>query len=129
MRSRVLVVDDEALIRWSLAEGFRDAGWIVQSASTLAMARQCLQEAQWDLIVCDVKLPDGKGFELLAAARRDDAAPPFLLITAHGDPVMREAVIADGAVGLIDKPFELSSLIEQATQIVEATKPLKTTSQ
>lgn len=117
-RPRVLVVDDEALIRWSLTERLQDDGWEVGTASVLATARRQLSNGTWDLLICDVKLPDGLGLELLDELRDLPHPPAVLVITAHGDATMRTSALAKGALALVDKPFDLDALAAQAAAIV-----------
>ena len=62
----VLVVDDERMIRWSLRAGLEEAGAAVEEAASLAEARRRLAESWPDLMLLDLRLPDGSGFDLLA---------------------------------------------------------------
>jgi DNA-binding response OmpR family regulator len=117
-RHRVLVVDDEALIRWSVAERLRDDGWFVRTVADLATARQRLDAERWDLLISDVKLPDGDGTELLDEMAAAEQKVPILMITAHGDDRLRAKAVAAGAVDVIDKPFEMDVLAARAKNIV-----------
>ena len=118
-KRRVLVVDDEPLIRWSLTERLRDDGWIVQTAASVVTCRQALATGQWDLLICDVKLPDGSGMDVLRELQTNRAAPPVLMITAHGDATVRAAAMSAGAIALIDKPFDIDMLAAQARVIAD----------
>ena len=117
-RFRVLVVDDEPLIRWSVAEKLQDEGWFVRTVADLASARLCLAEENWDLLICDVKLPDGEGTELLGEMSGAGRRLPILMITAHGDDQLRASAVEAGALEVIDKPFEMDTLASRAKKIV-----------
>lgn len=119
-RQRCLVVDDEALIRWSLAERLQDDGWFVLTVADLAGARQALLGEPFDLVICDVRLPDGNGIDLLGELATAGSSTPVLYITAHGDSQLRADALAAGAVDMIDKPFDLDALAERARATVAA---------
>ena len=116
---RVLVVDDERMIRWSLRSALEDGGARVEEAASLAEARRRLQELWPDLLILDLKLPDGSGMELLAEVHGEDAELPVLVITAYGS--LRGAVdaIHAGAFDYIAKPFELDDLLLTARRALE----------
>ncbi|HEX9794113.1 MAG TPA: sigma-54 dependent transcriptional regulator [Planctomycetota bacterium] len=116
---RILVVDDERMIRWSLRSAFEDAGAKVEEAATLAEARRRLNESWPDLLVLDLKLPDGSGIDLLAEVHEEDADLPVLVITAFGS--LRGAVeaIRTGAFDYVSKPFDLDDLLLTAERALE----------
>src|SRR5438552_16710950 len=83
---RVLVVDDELLIRWSLGEALTAAGFLVaegrDAAETLGALRD--EANRPDLVVLDYRLPDSHDLGLLTTIRREAPAVPVILMTAHG---------------------------------------------
>jgi two-component system C4-dicarboxylate transport response regulator DctD len=109
---RVLIVEDEALIRWSLTQTLVDAGATVVEAADLRSAMAALRAADpgFDVAVLDVRLPDGSGLGLLATIRRLCPATRVLLMTAHGTPALLAEARALGAHGVVDKPFELHAM-------------------
>jgi DNA-binding NtrC family response regulator len=115
----VLVVDDERMIRWSLRAGLEEAGAVVEEAASLAEARRRLEEAWPDLVLLDMRLPDGSGSELLSEALAQDPELPILMITAYGSLEGAVQAMRDGAQDYIAKPFELDELVHKCGAILE----------
>ena len=82
--ANILVVDDERLIRWSLQQQLQRAGYRVRSAETGAQALQYAQAEPPDVVLLDVRLPDGDGLEFLERIRARDSECLVIMITAHG---------------------------------------------
>ncbi|MAW60094.1 MAG: DNA-binding response regulator [Planctomycetes bacterium] len=115
----VLVVDDERMIRWSLRAGLEEAGAAVEEAASLAEARRRLAESWPDLMLLDLRLPDGSGFDLLAEVLEQDPELPVLIITAYGSLEGAVQAMRDGAQDYIAKPFELDELIHKCAATLE----------
>jgi len=115
----ILVVDDERMIRWTLRAAFEGARAIVEEAADLAEAREKLDSNWPDLLVLDLKLPDGSGMDLLAEVKAQDAQLPVLIITAFGS--LQGAVVAmqAGAFDYLAKPFELDDLLLKSSRALE----------
>ena len=118
MRGQILIVEDEEILRESLVDFFRQENYLALSAETLAAARQAMAHHNFDLMILDMKLPDGSGLDLLA-----EIADPqtFLVIVATAFPEVQTAVKALklGAFDYINKPFdldELQLLVERAME-------------
>lgn len=116
---RVLVVDDEALIRWSVAETLADSGHHVLEAADGRGAVQALSEASApvDVVVLDYRLPDSNDLGLLSTIRRMSPASQVILMTAYGTPEVSKGALDLGAYRVVHKPFEmhdLASLVVQA---------------
>lgn len=109
---RVLIVEDETLIRWSLAQTLLDAGATVVEAADLRSAMDALRGGSpgFDVAVLDVRLPDGSGLGLLATIRRLRPATRVLMMTAYGTPALVDEARTLGAHGVVDKPFELHAM-------------------
>ncbi len=108
----VLVVDDERLVRWSIAEVLRMHGFHVSEA---ADARGALASASdpWvapDAVLLDLNLPDSGDLSLLAALRRIIPHVPIILMTAFGTPELFAEARRLGAFSVIDKPFDLDDV-------------------
>ena len=82
----MLVVDDEALIRWSLSEGLADAGYAVRQAASGAEALRALETSGKEplIVVLDLRLPDVHDLSLLRKIRARRPEVPVLMMTAHG---------------------------------------------
>ncbi len=109
MRGRILIVEDEEVLRESLVDFFRQENYLALSAETLAEARQTLRCHDFDLMILDMKLPDGSGLDLLAEI---DDPKSFLVIVATAFPEVQTAIKALklGAFDYINKPFDLDEL-------------------
>jgi two-component system, NtrC family, response regulator AtoC len=115
---RVLVVDDEPLLRWSVAETFGDQGWQVTEAGTAESAMAAFPEivAGSGLVFLDLRLPDSDDLHVLHAMHRLSPGTPVILMTAHGTPDLADAARAMGAFAVIDKPFDMGDLVPLAEQ-------------
>lgn len=116
---RVLVVDDEALIRWSLTETLVDQGFEVEQAASGSAALATVAEADglFDVILLDFRLPDSSDLTLLARLRQLMPATPIILMTAFSTPEVVQGAFDLGAFRVVSKPFELNeiaALVKQA---------------
>lgn len=119
---RVLVVDDESLIRWSIAETLKDQGHAVVEAQDGAAAVRALRDSSQpvDAVVLDYRLPDSNDLSLLAQIRRMVPTSPVVLMTAYRAPNIVEGARRLGAYDVLDKPFEmhdLEALIARACKV------------
>jgi DNA-binding NtrC family response regulator len=112
----VLVVDDEALIRWSLSEGFTDAGWAVRQAATGAEAREQVRAlgGQSFVILLDLRLPDVSDLSLVFDLRTARPDVPMIVMTAHGSADDARQALAAGAHAVVDKPFDVVEMVALA---------------
>jgi DNA-binding NtrC family response regulator len=108
----VLVVDDEALIRWSLSEALGERGYAVSEAGSAKMALEAIERAAqpFDVVLLDYRLPDSADLRLLAKVRELTPATQVIMITAHNSPELAQGAAALGAFRVISKPFEMESL-------------------
>ena len=83
MSIRVLIVEDEALIRWSLRKKFEERGYEVNEADTGEAAIQLLTEGDFDLVMLDYQLPDMTGLDVLRRLRERDADAVAIMMTAY----------------------------------------------
>jgi DNA-binding NtrC family response regulator len=115
---RLLVVDDERLVRWTLAERFRADGMEVVQADTVAQAIERIDQSV-DAVVLDYKLPDGDGLEVLTHIRRTDPDLPVLILTAHRDVETIVAATKAGASDYVTKPFDVSDVALRLSRALE----------
>jgi DNA-binding NtrC family response regulator len=109
---RVLVVDDEFLIRWSLAQTLSDCGYHVIEASDAAAARNAVRDAsrQFDVVLLDYRLPDSEDLSLLACIRERTPEAQIILMTAFGTPEVVRGALDLGAFRVVSKPFEMDDV-------------------
>lgn len=107
----VLVIDDEPLIRWSVAESLSDAGYGVEQASDAAAALRCVTTAAapFSVVVLDLRLPDMSDLSLLKTLRQLLPETGLILMTAFGTPEIVQEASELGAT-VLGKPFELAEL-------------------
>jgi DNA-binding NtrC family response regulator len=121
-RSRILVVDDELLIRWSLSEALMAAGYAVVEGRDAAEARQALrdQDHKPDLVVLDYRLPDSNDLGLLTTIRREAPTVPVILMTAYGTTEVEKGALDLGAYRVVSKPFEVQDMASLVTEALAA---------
>ncbi len=112
---RVLVVDDDASIRWVLARVLDEEGLEVIQAETLAQAAEALQDDGIGLVFLDVYLPDGNGMEAVAEGRF--AGVPVVLLTAETTFDNAAQAYRVGAMEYLPKPFDLDEVRSLARRI------------
>jgi len=109
MRGQILIVEDEEMLRESLVDFFRQENYLALSAETLSEARRAMRSHDFDLMLLDMKLPDGSGLDLLAEITDPKS---LLVIVATAFPEVQTAIKALklGAFDYINKPFDLDEL-------------------
>jgi len=109
---RVLVVDDEALIRWSLVQTLGDSGYDVVEAVDGAMAERVLSEASppFDVVLLDFRLPDSNDLRLLSRLRRLAPGTQVILMTAYGSPEVVQGALDLGVFRVVGKPLEMADV-------------------
>ena len=121
MSRRVLVVDDEELIRWSLAERLRSDGHEIIEAGTAADALDCA-ESGVDLVLLDYKLPDEDGISVLKKLRELDPDVLVIMLTAHRQVEIVVEAMKAGAFDYATKPFDLDDVALRVTRALETTR-------
>jgi len=119
--STILIVDDEQLIRWSLASRLKDEGYRVVEAGTAADAVSLHREGV-DLVLLDIGLPDGSGLSVLKQIKEVD--PDTLVIMLTGQTGIQTAVEAmkNGAFHYANKPFDLDEVVMLVEKALETTQ-------
>ena len=109
---QVLVVDDEALVRWSVAETLGAQGYKVTEAADAASAIRTFSNplGETDLVLLDLRLPDSDDLCVLSAMRRLSPSTPVILMTAYATPELLHEARRHGAFSIVNKPFEMSDL-------------------
>jgi two-component system response regulator PilR (NtrC family) len=116
---RILVIEDEPLIRWSIAETLGDEGHTVMEATDAASAVSALEQQDGiDVVLLDYRLPDSSDLQLLAQVRRLRPDSAVVMMTAYGTADMIEGALALGAYRVVGKPFDMQTL---ESLVVEAT--------
>jgi DNA-binding NtrC family response regulator len=127
MSFSILIVDDEENARDFIGAFLESKGFEVQGVGTMQAAKEKIAEGTADIILLDVKLPDGYGPTLLEDAARLPVRPPVILITAYGDIEMAVDAMKNGAHDFLQKPIQfprLESSIQRACEIVATRREL-----
>ncbi|MEO0945619.1 MAG: sigma-54 dependent transcriptional regulator [Pseudomonadota bacterium] len=107
-QGRVLIIDDDLMMRNSLVDLTEAAGWTPKALARATDANRWIAQFQPDVILSDVRMPDMSGTDLLQSL---EAGPPVVLISAHGDiPTAVEAMTA-GAYSFVEKPYDPKRLL------------------
>ncbi|MGE0434342.1 MAG: sigma-54-dependent transcriptional regulator [Planctomycetota bacterium] len=116
---KALLVDDELAVLRSCARVLRESGFAVEEQSQSALAIEQISADQFDVVVCDIRMPDVSGVELLRAVRERDTELPFILMS--GFPTLDSAIEAVqlGASAYLLKPVNPQSLIDTVRHAVE----------
>ena len=108
---KIIVLDDEKIIRYTLEAQLRKRRYSVATASTIAEAENYLSKDSFDLMFVDVRLPDGDGIQLLERLTQEPGGPLVVMITGHGSIESAVRCMKIGAFDYVIKPFSID-LIE-----------------
>jgi DNA-binding NtrC family response regulator len=109
-RSKILVVDDEHLIRWSLEQNLKKQGYEVVTAGTGEDALRLVREEQPDLVLLDIQLPGISGIDVLEKIKDHDEDIIVIMVTANSGLENAVRAMRLGAYDYVNKPFNLDEL-------------------
>lgn len=115
----LLLVDDDRWLLDSMSQWLEGEGFKVTPCWRAADAKKKLAAETFDLILCDIRLDDGDGFEVLEYARKHAPSTPFLMMTGYGGPDSGAEAVSKGAFDLLTKPLidqELLTALKRARQ-------------
>ena len=116
MMTSILVVEDEPAIAESLTYSLRREGYSVEAAATLSDAEPRVAGA--DLVILDLMLPDGSGFDLLAGLRRLDHPPAVIILSSRDHEADRVAGLETGADDYVTKPFSPREVVARVRAVL-----------
>ncbi len=114
---RILVIEDERALAGFIEQTLRQHGFAASVAGTLAEARTLLTQP-FDAVICDRRLPDGDGLDLVKELRAAGNHVPLLMLTALGLPKERVAGLEAGADDYLPKPFSLFELLARVKALL-----------
>src|SRR4249919_1294410 len=115
---RILVVEDDPVLRDGLSRSLRNAGYAVDIAQDGKLADQLLSVHSFDLTVLDLGLPGLDGLEVLRRLRRRGSSVPVLILTARDNVADRVNGLDVGADDYLVKPFDLAELEARVRALV-----------
>ena len=114
---KVLIVDDEDVLRMLLTDTLEYEGFIVEEAEDGQKALEKIQSNQYDVIILDYMMPRMTGLELLEHLKPLELAIPVIMLTAKAQKSDKEAALAKGASYFVPKPFSPNELAELVKSI------------
>ena len=130
--ARILIVDDEAVVRDSLGDWFRDEGYEVDTAESAKVALEKVVHANWDIFLLDIRMPGIDGLELQRKLREAQPDGSVIIMTAYASVESAVEAMKHGAYDYIIKPFnpdDLEHTIQKAIehrQLLSENKQLRT---
>src|SRR5579864_3018761 len=109
--SRVLVIDDDASLRFTLEAVVSDAGLVVETCDGGNSGLAAFEVRGADVVLTDLAMPDVDGMQVLERMRASDPSVPVLMLTAHGSERVAVAAMKSGAFDYIPKPFDPDELV------------------
>jgi two-component system response regulator PilR (NtrC family) len=119
MTEKILVVDDEDIIRESLSYILKKEKYDVEEAANGRIAFDMLKETSYDLVITDIEMPEMKGIELLDEIKKLNLQTNTIVITAYGSMETAIAALRSGASDYILKPVEFDELLFKVKKLFE----------
>jgi two-component system, NtrC family, response regulator len=119
MPGNILIVDDEDKLRSLLSRIIRLEGYTVREASDLKTARKILEKDSPDVILCDVKLPDGNGVDFVLETRTKYPSAEIILLTAYGNITDGVQAMKNGAFDYIIKGDDNEKVLPLLNRVIE----------
>jgi two-component system alkaline phosphatase synthesis response regulator PhoP len=116
--NRILLVEDDPSITSLLALHFQAPSFFVRACDRGATALEWLEKESFDLIVLDILLPDGNGFEFCRKIRGSDTRTPILMLSALGEEMDKVLALELGADDYLTKPFGVAELMARAKALL-----------
>jgi len=114
----ILVADDDKNCRDSIQKVLERAGHTVRAAGTVDSALEALAMNHFDLVVCDYRMPEKTGIDLLLELKHIRRSVPVLMFSACADAKIENAMLELGAVELMKKPIRRKELIDRTAKAV-----------
>jgi CheY-like chemotaxis protein len=118
MAARILLVEDESIVRMNLGDVLRNEGYEIEEARDGAQAVELFQNRQFDLVITDLVMPELDGFKLIARVRSISPGIPVVLITAYLSRQAGKAILQGSSV-FIAKPIQLDELTAAVKHLLQ----------
>lgn len=120
MPKRILIIDDEKAIRWSLGEALKNAQYEIEEAENGKKGIKLFQDDPADLVILDLKLPDIDGLKVLKKLKGIERDVPVIMMTAYGEVETAVEAIKGGSYDFVLKPFQLEKMKVTIKNALEA---------
>lgn len=118
MSERIFLLEDDVFLRDGLCELLKNADYSVTSAGTIRDAEEAVNGSFFSLLILDVMLPDGSGFDLCQRLRAMGITTPILFLTACDDEIQIVRGLDSGADDYVTKPFKLLELLSRVRALI-----------
>jgi two-component system nitrogen regulation sensor histidine kinase GlnL len=120
MKGRILIIDDEETLCYFLRESLEEKGYQAAAAHTAGEGLKQLAGQDVDLVLLDLKLPDGEGLDVLSEIRRVDAGLPVIVLTGHAAVESAVRAMKLGAYDYLEKPINLAQLSSSVAEALDS---------
>ncbi|MCB2181547.1 MAG: response regulator [Desulfobulbaceae bacterium] len=117
-KATILLAEDDEIMRVTLTDFLAKNGWSVDEVSDGREAREKLRQNCYQLVVSDIRMPGGGGFDLLDEIRLKKIPPPIIFMTAYGSDSEKILCMQKGAAAYLLKPFEMDELLYQVRKLL-----------
>ena len=122
MTARILVVDDEPSMLEFLGLLLKEVGYEVSTAGSVTEGRQTFVEGDFDLVLCDIIMPDGNGLDLLRDIKAHNSSTSVIMMTAYTSTKSAIEAMKRGAYDYVSKPFDVEELKVVIQKAIEKTE-------
>ena len=116
---KILVTDDEKVMRSMLTDFLEEAGYEVSQAEDGQIAWSLWQEGKYDLVISDINMPNMNGIELLKNIKKTDENFPVIIITGVSVESAHNSANENNADALLIKPFKMKALVDEIKKVMD----------
>lgn len=109
-KKKILIVDDEQNITWSMEKYLSKEGYFIATADSAKKGAELLNASTFDLVITDMKMPEVDGFQFLNWIKKNHSKSKVVIMTAFGSPSIRDEARKIGAYRYFEKPVDLNQL-------------------
>ncbi len=120
--AKILVVDDELSVRLVIQCLLNEKGYETAEASNGLAALKLLETTLFDLIITDLRMPDMDGMNFLREAKKLEASPPVIILTAYTSIETAMEAMKSGVFNYLSKPFKANDLLSAVKNALDAGK-------
>lgn len=115
---RILLIEDDLTFQTMLSTWLKRKGFEVDTSTTAGKGTALIERGQYDLILCDMRLPDGSGLEVIEQVNTLTSRPPVIVMTGYADVPGAVNAMKSGATDYISKPIQPAALLEKIEEAI-----------